>query len=157
MKERLILMKYNYTILLELESKEKNAGKRLQEYAGLLQGEAVEHFNDKAARTRKPKEIRDVKVADYTVTIELESAEQLVAPFKSMRSYSQYLMNNGMGELADDNALFRSVSVKEVEIEDEGMTDERLLNYMLHMVLRRSKKDLELIEEIKKLISERAG
>lgn len=147
-------MKYSYTILLELEAKEKNAGKRLQTYMELLTDKAVEHYNKKSARSKKPKRIVGVDVNDYTLTIELDSEEKLNAPFKAMRSYSQYLLNNGMGELADDNALFRSVSIEE---DVNEMTDERMLNILLHMVLRKTKRDEELIEEIKHMIEERIG
>ncbi len=147
-------MKYTYKILLELEAKEKNTGERLQKYAELISKDAVKHFNEKAAKQRKPKEIKAVDVRDYEVLIELDSSEELEAPFKSMRSYSQYLMNNGMDKLADGNALFRSVKI---DLDVNEMTDERMLNILLHMVMRRNKKDMEFIDEVKKLIEDKVG
>lgn len=147
-------MKYTYKILLELEAKEKNTGERLQKYAELISKDAVKHFNEKAAKQRKPKEIKAVDVRDYEVLIELDSSEELEAPFKSMRSYSQFLMNNGMDKLADGNALFRSVKI---DLDVNEMTDERMLNILLHMVMRRNKKDMEFIDEVKKLIEDKVG
>lgn len=145
-------MKRYYEIKFELEAKGKNREEVLSQYEKLLKEDAVKYFNDKSSRVRKPKRIMEVEINDdNTLIISLESTEELVAPAKAMRAYSSYLKNNGMEQLAEGNALFRSVDVKETV---KGIDDERLIHIIVHSVYRKNKDDKEFISKVKQLAEE---
>ena len=142
-------MKKLYEVSFELESKKKNEGKNLQMYADLMKKEAVDYFNEKAARVRKQKKIVDVELGDdATFKVLLESDESLVAPAKAMRAYSSYLLSHGMGELAENNALFRSTGVTESVKE---IDDEQLIHILVKSIYRKNNRDKEFIAKVKKL------
>ena len=143
-------MKMMYEIDLELEAKKKNKENRLMTYREMLQREAVEHYNKKSASGRKPKKIVDVQInEDDTMKVIMESSERLDSPMKSLRAYSSYLLNNGMDKLATNNALFRSVSVKESQKE---MDDEKIISIVIHAIFNKNKKNSEFIMKLKELI-----
>ena len=142
-------MKKQYEISFELEAKKRNKGTNLKEYAKLMQKDAVEYFNDKSSKVRKPKRIVDVELGDDdTFRVLLESDESLVAPAKAMRAYSSYLLENGMGKLAENNALFRSTGVKETVKE---IDEEQLIHILVHSIYRKNKRDKEFIAKVKEL------
>ena len=139
-----------YEIELELEAKKKNSEKRLLDYSEMLQREAVKYYNKKSASGRKPKKIVDVQINENdTMKVIMESSEKLYAPMKALRTYSSYLINNGMDKLAADNALFRSVSVKE---EQKELDDEKIVNIVMHAIFNKNKKNSEFIMKLKELI-----
>ena len=143
-------MKMMYEIELELEAKKKNSEKRLLDYSEMLQREAVKYYNKKSASGRKPKKIVDVQINENdTMKVIMESSEKLYAPMKALRTYSSYLINNGMDKLAADNALFRSVSVKE---EQKELDDEKIVNIVMHAIFNKNKKNSEFIMKLKELI-----
>lgn len=145
-------MKRFYDIKFELEAKGKNKGELLTKYEKLLKEDAVKFFNDKSSRVRKPKRILEVEINDdNTLIVSLESAEELVAPAKAMRAYSSYLKNNGMEQLAEGNALFRSVDVKESV---RGIDDEQLIHLIVRSIYRKNKSDKEFISKVKQLAEE---
>ena len=141
-------MKKQYEISFELEAKKRNRGTTLKEYADLMKKDAVEFFNEKSAKVRKPKRILDIELGDDTFKVLLESEESLTAPAKAMRAYSSYLLKNGMGELAENNALFRSTGVKETVKE---IDDEQLLHILVHSIYRKNNRDKEFIAKVKEL------
>lgn len=144
-------MKKQYEISFELEAKKRNKGTNLMQYAELMKKDAVEYFNEKASKVRKQKRIIDVELGDDTFKVLLESDESLTSPAKAMRAYSSYLLNNGMGELAENNALFRSTGVKETVVE---IDDEQLIHILVHSIYRKSNRDKDFISRVKKLAEE---
>ena len=62
-----------------------------------------------------------------------------------------YLLEHGMGELAENNALFRSTAVKETVQE---IDDEQLMHIMIHSIYRKNKHDKEFISKVKELAEE---
>ena len=142
-------MKKLYEVSFELESKKKNQGTNLQMYADLMKKDAVDYFNEKGSKVRKQKRIVDVELGeDDTFKVLLESDESLTAPAKAMRAYSSYLLQNGMGELAENNALFRSTGVKETVKE---IDDEQLIHILVHSIYRKNKHDKEFVAKVKEL------
>ena len=142
-------MKKLYEVSFELESKRKNQDKSLKMYADLMKKDAVDFFNEKSSKVRKPKRIVDIELGDDdTFKVLLESEESLVAPAKAMRAYSSYLLENGMGELAENNALFRSTGVKESVKE---IDDEQLIHILVRSIYRKNKHDKEFISKVKEL------
>ena len=144
-------MKKQYEISFELEAKKRNKGINLMQYAELMKKDAVDYFNEKASKVRKQKRIVDVELGDDTFKVLLESDESLTSPAKAMRAYSSYLLNNGMGELAENNALFRSTGVKETVVE---IDDEQLIHILVHSIYRKSNRDKDFISRVKKLAEE---
>ena len=144
-------MKNQYLISFELEAKKRNKGTNLKEYAELMKKDAVAYFNEKSSKVRKPKKIVDIELGDDTFQVLLESDESLVAPAKAMRAYSSYLLKNGMGELAENNALFRSTGVKEAVKE---IDDEQLIHILVHSIYRKNSRDKEFIAKVKELAEE---
>ena len=145
-------MKNLYEVSFELESKKRNKNTNLKMYEKLMKKDAVKYFNEKSAKVRKPKRIIDIEMRDDdTFTVLLESEESLVAPAKAMRAYSSYLLEHGMGELAENNALFRSTAVKETVQE---IDDEQLMHIMIHSIYRKNKHDKEFISKVKELAEE---
>ena len=53
-----------------------------------------------------------------------------------------------MGELAENNALFRSTGVKETVKE---IDDEQLLHILVHSIYRKNNRDKEFIAKVKEL------
>ena len=144
-------MKKQYEISFELEAKKRNKGTNLMQYAELMKKDAVDYFNEKASKVRKQKRIIGVELGDDTFKVLLESDESLTSPAKAMRAYSSYLLNNGMGELAENNALFRSTGVKETVVE---IDDEQLIHILVHSIYRKSNRDKDFISRVKKLAEE---
>ena len=116
----------------------------------MLQREAVNYYNKKSASGRKPKKIIDVQInEDDTIKVIMESSEKLDAPMKALRTYSSYLLNNGMDKFASNNALFRSTSIKE---EQKDIDDEKIISIVIHAIFNKNKKNSEFIMKLKELI-----
>lgn len=130
-------------------------------YKKAIEKDAVEYYNDISKRSKNMKSIVKCKIVNCAgvseVHIILESSESLNIPNRALKVYSSYLANGPLSNLVPNKSLFRGSSeLIESETENE-MTYEEILNYLLHCVLRNTKEDKSLLDEVRKIVKERGG